>query len=375
MPVVLEPILINGRFLSQRETGVQRAAAELVRGFDDLRAQAGADRPPMTILAPPDADLGRLSLRTIETRQVGRHTGYLWEQWDLPIAARGRTLINFGNVAPLCHPRNAIVIHDASVFDRPGAYSWRFRTALRLMLPWLARRATALYTVSAFSAGRLIHHGVTNARGYTVIPSGIEHIARTVPDPGVLARHGLVPGGYALFIGSLHPNKNLAGALAAIDRVADPSLRLAIVGATDPRVFGGAPRVAGAAGERGGYLGPVDDASVAALYGGARLLLFPTYYEGFGLPAMEAMALGCPVIASDRASVPEVCGDAALLIDPDDPAAMAAAIDRLTADPGLRADLIERGRRRAEGFTWRMSAQRLLETLDPVGRPASRSTG
>ncbi|MEQ8398851.1 glycosyltransferase family 1 protein [Thalassobaculum sp.] len=370
-----ETLIINGRFLAQRQTGVQRAAAELVRALDDLLSAPDGRAVAATILAPPDADLDRLNLRAIAIRRVGHHIGYLWEQWDLPRAARGRVVLNLGNVAPLCHPRNAILIHDASVFDRPDAYSWRFRLAMRLMLPRLARRAAALFTVSAFSAGQLSHHGIANAGGYTVIPNGVEHIARIEPDRDALARHGLAAGRYVLFLGSLHPNKNLAGALAAIERVADPSLRLAVVGAADPRVFGADRTGSGSGGDRVVFLGSVDDAAVAALYAGALALLFPSYYEGFGLPAVEAMALGCPVIASTRASLPEVCGDAAVLVDPDDTAGMAVAIDRLSADSEWRAGLVERGRVRAGAFSWRNSARRLLDALGHAGQRASRSSG
>ena len=147
MPDAPAPILINGRFLAQRPTGVQRAAAELVQALDRI-----GDAPPLTVLVPPDADLARLDLRTIGLRPVGHRTGYLWEQWDLARAARGHVLVNLGNVAPLLHPLNAILIHDASVFDRPEGYGWRFGASMRWMLPTLARRAAALFTVSRFSA-------------------------------------------------------------------------------------------------------------------------------------------------------------------------------------------------------------------------------
>lgn len=370
MPGTPEPVYINGRFLAQRQTGVQRAAAELVRALDGLIAIDGG----ATLLVPPDADIGRLSLSTIAIRRAGRHTGYRWEQCELPRATRGRLLVNLGNTAPLLHRRNAILIHDASVFDRPDAYGWRFRTAMRCMLPVLARRAEALFTVSQFSAGRLAAHGVANRPGYTILPSGSEHMARVVPDLAAPARHGLVAGRYVLFIGSPHPNKNLAGALAAIARVAGPGIQLAAVGAVDGRVFAADGRPAADPGGRAVFLGAVDDAAMAGLYAGALALLFPSYYEGSGLPPLEAMALGCPVVASNRASIPEVCGDAAWLLDPDDADAMAKAIDRLAADPAARAGLIARGTERAGRFTWAASAQQLAATLGLAGRPASRAS-
>jgi len=369
-------VFVNGRFLAQRQTGVQRAAAELVRALDGLlAAAAGEDAACVTILAPPDADTARLRLSAIATRMVGHGTGYAWEQAELPRAAAGRLLLNLGNVAPLLHRRNAVLIHDASVFDRPDGYGWRFRLAMRLLLPVVARRAEALFTVSRFSAERLEHHGVAGHGGYSILPSGSDHMARVTPDSTALARYGLAPLRYVLFVGSPHPNKNLAGALAAITRVGDPALRLAVVGAADARVFTADGRPAVDPGDRAVFLGAIDDAAMAALYVGALALLFPSYYEGSGLPPLEAMALGCPVVASDRASIPEVCGDAAVLVAPDDPAAMAAALDRLAADPAWRQGRIARGRTRAAAFTWRASAEVLAARLGLAGRPASRSIG
>lgn len=375
MPGTPEPLFVNGRFLAQRQTGVQRAAAELVRALDGLLAEAGDDAPPVTILAPPDADTTRLRLSAIATRIAGRRTGYAWEQCELPRAVAGRLLLNLGNVAPLLHRRNAVLIHDASVFDRPDGYGWRFRLAMRLLLPAVARRAEALFTVSRFSADRLTHHGVAGREPYTILPSGSDHMARTAPDATALARFGLAPLRYVLFVGSPHPNKNLAGALAAIARAADPALRLVAVGAADARVFTADGLPAVDPGGRALFLGTVDDAVMAALYSGALALLFPSYYEGSGLPPLEAMALGCPVVASDRAAIPEVCGDAALAVDPDDPAAMAAAIDRLAGDPAARAELVARGHERARRLTWRRSAAVLAARLGLPARPASRSSG
>lgn len=369
-----EPVYINGRFLAQRQTGVQRAAAELVLALDGLYARGPSDGCPLTLLAPPDADTGRLDLGAIPVRRIGRRAGYAWEQWDLPRYAGGRLLVNLGNTAPLLHRRNAILIHDASVFDRPDGYGRRFRIAMRCLLPVLARRAEALFTVSRFSAERLAAHGIANRRGCTVLPSGTEHVGRIAADAGAAVRHGLVPGRYVLFVGSPHPNKNLAGARAAIARVGDPAIRLAVVGAADPRVFASGAPAAAAPDDRTVYLGPVADGALAGLYGDALALLFPSFYEGSGLPPLEAMALGCPVIASDRASLPEVCGDAALPVDPDDAGAMAAAIDRLAADGRLRANLIARGRARARRFSWATSAALLAATLGLAGLPASRAS-
>lgn len=370
-------IFINGRFLAQRLTGVQRVAAELVRALDRRLATA-PDRPHVTLLCPPDADPVRLPLAAIEPGRAGRMTGYLWEQVELPRHAAGGCLLNLGNVAPVTHPCQAVMIHDASVFDRPAGYSWRFRTIQRLLLPRIARRARWLLAPSAFSAGRLVANGVGSAERFTVIPNGADHLDRTTPDPSIREAAGLAPGRYVLFVGSPHPNKNLDGAIAAMARLGRPELPLAVVGVRDAAVFAGAGTVAGPSAV---LLGAVDDAGLAGLYRDALCLLFPSWYEGFGLPPLEAMRLGCPVVASDRAAVPETCGDAAVLVDPDDPAAMAAAIRRIADDGAHRADLAARGRAHAADYTWDCAAARLWAAIGagssatPGGRPVSRASG
>lgn len=373
-------VYLNGRFLAQRTTGVQRVAAELVRALDRLWSTA-ADAPEATLLLPPAADPGALRLSAIRPRTVGRLGGYAWEQLELPRHAAEGCLLSFGNLGPLAHRRQGVLMHDASVFDRPAGYGLRFRIAQRALLPWVGRRARWLFAPSCWSATRLAANGVGTGRGFTVVANGSDHLDGIRPDPSAREAAGLRPGGYVLFVGSPHPNKNLAGARAALERLGRPGLVLAVVGARDAAVF--AP-------DRGGRdgatvcLGAVDDAALAALYRDALCLLFPSYYEGFGLPPVEAMRLGCPVVASDRAAVPEACGGAALLVDPDDGPAMAAAIGRLADDPALRRSLVARGLARTAGLTWENAARRLWAavTATPDGGPpdggappASRASG
>jgi glycosyltransferase involved in cell wall biosynthesis len=144
-------------------------------------------------------------------------------------------------------------------------------------------------------------------------------------------------------------------------------VRLVIVGGADPRVFA-AQAAAGGASDTGAAApvvraGRVDDAALKALYLGAQGLVFPSLDEGFGLPPLEAMALGCPVVAARAGAVPEVCGDAALYFDPRDPQDMAAALRRLLDDAPLRATLAEAGRQRAASWTWSLAAHRLAALL------------
>jgi len=315
-------IFINGRFLDQALTGVQRFASEIT-----------ACLPQATVL---------------------RGQGQRWEQWTLPRLARNGLLLNLGNTGPLWRRgRQAVVIHDAGVFDTPKSYSRPFRLWYRALHHGLARNGTRLLTVSEFSRGRLAHHlGIDPAR-IGVVAEGGEHILRQAAAPDILDRHGLEPRRYALAVGTAAAHKNLAalqGAAALLDR---HGMTLALAGARDATVF----QSTGATAARA--LGRVTDAELRALYENALCLVFPSRYEGFGLPPLEAMWCGCPVLASRAGAVPEVCGDAALWFEPGDAAGLAAALQTLI--DGAGPALARAGHARATSFSWPAAAARLLE--------------
>jgi glycosyltransferase involved in cell wall biosynthesis len=351
-------IASNGRFLTQKLTGVQRFAAEVTAALDAMAA-AGAIPPPL-LLRPAGTDAP--PFRAIEVAPAGRLRGQAWEQLELPLAARGRMLLNLGNTAPvLAGSRQAVVIHDAGVFDTPESYSWQFRAWYRGLHATLARSGARLVTVSEFSRGRIAARlGIDPAR-IGVMPEGGEHVLRIPADAGVLAKHGLTPGRFALVVGSRAAHKNLGGLADAASLLAARGLTLAAAGAADPAVFRPAE---GAAGPGAVALGRVTDAELRALYESALCLIFPSRYEGFGLPPLEAMLCGCPVVAAQAGAVPEVCGDAALWFDAEGPRRPADAIARLLDEPGLRETLATRGRVRAALFTWPRAAETLLGLVE-----------
>jgi glycosyltransferase involved in cell wall biosynthesis len=360
----MRALALNGRFLTQGLTGVQRFASELTAAMDALAG--AACWPKMRVLMPRGAT--GTPFEHLEATSVGRISGHGWEQLELPWHARGRFLLSLGNTAPvLAGRRQAVVIHDAGVFDTPESYSPQFRAWYRTLHASLARTGAMLITVSEFSRGRIAARlGIEPGR-LSVIPEGGEHILRVSADPGALSRHGLAAGRYALTVGSRAAHKNLEALGDAAALLAARGLTLAAVGAANPAVFRPA---AGTQGPGAVALGRVSDAELRALYEGALCLIFPSRYEGFGLPPLEAMACGCAVIATRAGAVPEVCGDAALYFDAAEPRSLTQALLRLLEQDGLAAEMRRRGLERAAGFSWRRSAEVLLGTIEAAAAEA-----
>nr|WP_321858063.1 glycosyltransferase family 1 protein [Burkholderia cenocepacia] len=341
-------------------TGVQRVAYELTA---ELARIASADDAP-SLVVPPDHDPAAMP-GGARSQAAGRLHGTLWEQWTLPRTTRGRTLLSLCNIGPLAKRDQLLMIHDAAIFDLPAGYSLAFRLWYRFAFAILKRRARHIVTVSHFSRARLAARlGVPPAR-LSVVPGAVDHIDRIDADPGVLARLNLETDGYVLFVGSLAPGKNLVRALAAIAlmRASHPTLRFVIAGGANAKIFG-----VREAGLREGdpyvtWAGYVTDGELKALYEHAGCFVFPSLYEGFGLPPLEAMRCGCPVIVSHEGSLPEVCSGAALFCDAYSPPDIAAAIARVMDDPELRARLRTIGREHAQQYSWQRSARALLDIV------------
>lgn len=355
-------IVINGRFLTQAVTGVQRYAIELTKALDELleRGVIDAERYTLDLLAPPSAGTD-LPLRHINFRREGNSSGLLWEQFELPWLARDALLINLCNAAPLVASRQLVTLHDAAVHAVPEAYSRAFRAWYRLLLPSVGRIARRVITVSQFSRSEITRRfGVAESK-CVVISEGKEHMQTVAADKSVLERHGIGRRPYVLAVSSASPNKNFRAIVEAIRWLGVAPFDLVIAGGTNPRIFSDAganlPDFVR-------HLGYVSDGELKALYEAASCFVYPSFYEGFGLPPLEAMACGCPVIVSRAASLPEVCGDAALYCDPADPRDIAKQMSDLVFDDSLRARLRERGLQRAQRFSWERCARETWAVIE-----------
>jgi glycosyltransferase involved in cell wall biosynthesis len=361
---------INGRFLSQSLTGVQRYAAEIVKAMDRLLASGEAPQQLLDaewqILAPPNAQT-LPGLRRIAIKQIGSLQGHAWDQIDLARAAAGTRLVSLANSGPVLHRDHLVVIHDAQVFRRPDFFSWRYLALHRTLGHLLARTAT-IATVSAFSRNELAEVLSLDPASIPVIANSAEHFATVAPDFSIIDKLRLAPHQYFLFVGSMTKNKNVDTAIRAAEQLGRADFPLIVVGGDNNKVFGGA-----AAESRAGVViaGRLKDEEIAALFSRAAAFVFPSLYEGFGVPPLEAMFFACPVIASSADAVRETCNDAAVYFDP-------LNADQLSARMRERIELgrispveQEKQRQRLMTYSWAKSAAAMLEFL---AKPASRST-
>lgn len=361
-------IYLNGRFLTQPVTGVQRYCRQLTGTLDRLLASGALPRPsqPLVCLAPPDC-AEEPGWSCIQLRRVGRLHGNLWEQIDLPYAARDGLLFSPANIGPYFHANQVISILDASVFAFPQAYSLAFRSKYRLIIRRMARIAQRVLTISEFSKRELVRFGHIPAGRIEVIPLAGEQLNDVSADEGTLSRYGLEGTTYFLGVGSQSPHKNFRGLVQAYAQLQRPGVALALVGGTFGRVFQSARADLPPGTHLLGYL---QDAEIKALYQHAAGFVFPSFYEGFGLPVLEAMQAGCPVISSNAASLPEVGGDAVLYCDPADPSDIARQMAALLDQPGLGDRLRQKGFIQARRFSWDTVARRTWEILLDYGSKA-----
>lgn len=348
-------LFFNGKFLTAPPTGVHRVAEEIIRAIDARLAERGGDCGA-AILHPPGIKR-ELPLRVIPHRRVGRSGGPVWEQTELPRAARGGLLINLCNLGPVSS-RNAItMIHDAQVRDAPGSYSAAFRAYYNAVQPVIGRRHRAILTVSGYSRARLMAHGTAPQEAIHVVHNGVDHATRAAPDRAAAFARGLRPGGYVLALASAQAHKNIAVLTRAFRDPRLGGLTLALVG-DDPLAMidrQAPPNVA--------TLGRVPDEALFGLMADALAFASPSLTEGFGLPPLEAMALGAPVVAAPRGAMPEIMGEAAIWADPDDPADWADAFLRLRADAAHAAAHSAAGRDRAARYSWNDAAGRILDLI------------
>jgi glycosyltransferase involved in cell wall biosynthesis len=294
--------------------------------------------------------------------------GHLWEQTILPLRTGKRLLWSPANTGPLTVERQVLTVHDVATLDHPEWFEPKFAKWYGLIIPALARRVRCLITASEFSKQRILANTNIEEARIKVIPHGVSErfFAKDYsPIDDMRSRLGIRSDRYVLTVGSIEPRKNLARLLEAWSLSASrlpEDVWLVIAGAKGKdHIFAATnlgkipPRV---------YLtGFVGENDLPALYRGALAMVYPSIYEGFGLPVLEAMAAGTVAVAGNTTALPEVAGDASMLVDPYDAPGIAAAIERLVLDANFRETLRQRGLARSRQFNWERAAASTLCVL------------
>lgn len=365
-PAMVPNIYVNGRFLGRTTSGVERFAWRVLDAVHQRLARGDLPGQRWTVLAPEGVTPTH-QWPAFDFRRIGHRQGHLWEQTELARAARDGLLINLCNSGPVIGGPSLTVIHDALVYDLPQNFSARYRLVHQLLGRLLARR-TRLATVSAFSRDRLAVRLKVAADRIGIIGNAADHVVvgDAATQAAIVADLGLAGAPYLLFVGSFAPNKNLPRVIEAFSAVRRADERLVLVGAP-VKSFAqhGVPGV-----PDGVVLpGRLPDDALIALYAHARALVFPSLYEGFGIPPLEAMRLGCPVIASDIPALREVCGSAALFCNPHDAGSIGVAMRTILDDAALRARLAAAGQARAADYSWAQSADALIALINAPRAP------
>jgi glycosyltransferase involved in cell wall biosynthesis len=327
-------VVVNGRFEGRRITGVERYASEILRC------------------------LGK-RVRVVKPRHTLRGLrGHLWEQFLLPfLVSKNEVLWTPANSGPLALSNQIATIHDLSPLEHPEWFRADFAAWYRLFLPILAKRVRQILVSSRYVKHMIeVRFGVKNV---IVTSAGVDS---NFFRPNAQQEKYELPERYILFLGSLEPRKNLPTLLSAWNKISKECANTWLIIAGDTgQVFHDVrfPTFT----KRARFLGYIPEAYLPGLYAGATLFILPSLEEGFGLPVLEAMSCGTPVITSNTGALPEIVGDAAILIDPLHVDEIGDAMMTLLSSERMRSDLRHKGLNHAREFTWERSAELIWDVL------------
>ncbi len=388
-------IYVNARFLTQQITGVQRYAIELSKRLKEIR-------PDIRFIAPYNI-MHQDIAEYLGVEVTGRFTGHLWEQIELPLYLKNKKspyLINLANLSPLLYNKTIFTIFDLSFIENPGWFSKYYYYFYRFTVPLLAKKAHLIITISEFSKKEIINYLKIPESKIKVIhcapadfflnESNINANMRGIPTtqslqgqrssspfispvelPAVPKTEFLgLPvnkyDDYIMALSSIDPRKNFTGLINSFNNISNKTIKLIIIGSIN-RVFrqnelkkniDSNPNII--------FTGYIPDNKLPDLFRNAKLFIYPSYYEGFGIPPLEAMACGCPTIVSNTSSLPEVCGDASYYINPYDVDDITKGINEVLTDNRLRNRLIQKGYKRIKHYSWNKSAEKISGIIDKL---------
>lgn len=348
-------IYINGRFLTQNMTGVQRFAEEISLQIEYMRDD-------VILLVPDVKAIKKQSLlKRFNIEEVPGLNGHLWEQITLPLYLLRRKsplLINLGNTAPVFYSHQVVTHHDITYLKYPKSFPFSFRLLYRIISPLMIRNSKQVVTVSQFSRSEISSQYRCQEEKIKIIYNAVSDLFE--PTKEVTSEPDKER--YLLAVSSTNYHKNFHGLIDAFSD-ANLDIDLKIIG-DSADVFStldlkrNHPRIH--------FVGRVNDDELVKLYQHATAFVFPSFYEGFGIPPLEAQACGCPVISSNTASMPEVLGESVLYFNPESKREIINALSLIVSDVELRAQLVEKGFKNKERFSWGESASNLNDIIRNV---------
>jgi len=348
-------LVVNSRFLTQNITGVQRFAIEISKLLKILLGEKVQFVSPKSII---DDELAK----ELGVKTIGSKSGHLWEQIDLPkyLKSIGSPLVlNLANTAPFFYRNKIVTVHDIAYERFPQTFDWKFRLFYKLLIPNIIKTSKHTLTVSEFSKNEIHNLYGTNLENISVVYNAVNEIFK----PKKIETNQK----YILAVSSLNYQKNFHSLVKAFNQLDDKSTKLYLVGSINKN-FASIELLSEI--EKNTnivFKGRVDDNELIELYSNAICFVYPSLYEGFGIPPLETQACGCPVICSSVASLPEVGGvDSVVYCDPYSVEDIASKIKMVLNDASLQNELKEKGFENIKRFSWEESAKKIIEVLEDL---------
>lgn len=349
-------LFVNARFLTQNLTGVQRYAIEISRQLKKLYGEGVIFVGPSNIIHTDIAS-------ELEVKIIGTHLGHIWEQWDLPhyMKSQGNPmLLCLCNTAPICYNNKVTVLHDITFIRYPHTFSKAFVILYRLMIPFVVRSSKHLFTVSEFSKKEISEFYHVNEDKITVIYNAVSETFNKIFDDELASKQ------YFLAVSSVKENKNFLYILDGFMKLSekDKDVNLLVVGDLHSKSFQTLDVSKYEINSQIKFLGRVSDEELVRYYSNAIAFIFPSFYEGFGIPPLEAQACGCPAICAKASCLPEIFGESVLYCDPQNVSSLVLAMKNLIIDHGLRNHLVELGQNNVQRYSWEESAKLMYDSIE-----------
>jgi glycosyltransferase involved in cell wall biosynthesis len=348
-------LVVNARFLTQDITGVQRFAIEISKQLKKMYGDEIAFVTPSPVLHTEVA-------KELNATVIGHLKGHLWEQIDLPrylFRHQNPLLLNLANSAPLFYRFKIVTLHDIAYARFPHTFDWKFRLFYKLLIPQILRHSKAIFTVSEFSKREIeTFYGVDSSK-ISVIYNGVS--------PLFFPHVNEKKEPYILAVSSLNTQKNFHSLIKAFNRLSIPNIKLYLVGSMNKSFAAlelieeveGNPNIV--------FKGRVEDDELIVLYSNALCFVYPSFYEGFGIPPLEAQACGCPVVCSRAASLGEVGGESVIYCDPYSVDDITHQIRVVLEDESLQQTLRVKGFENIKRFSWKASGEKIGKVLEELG--------